>query len=529
MKKIVFLVCLFLVKMSFGQYDRQEFEHPFGQKDTIAMHYIGGADNLGIFLSGDHAARKMIINDRIANETRKVIVYLDGATDIWLKAEFMYGNDRVKPGANYRINIIENDTNVLVKDMLVKDKKFLGYFDIRNKTLTVTVQNMNNHTPKEEIIIYNKPLKPVKIVEAHLTEVVSKTQTENRNMLYDGPITIDKKWNYAEIAIAPTDLISFYSVVLIRNEKNNAEITHLHETWFSKYGNLAYRIDKQYFSKSGAYTLYIFPNTGDIDLDKMPPTARKIKFTLVKPIWYKDREQLLSIVLAGLVLTLLSGSAFWLYSRQQAKRQKQKLAEQEKQKNIAKWQLSSVRAQLNPHFLFNALSSVQNLMNKNDIDNANRYLGKFARLTRNVLENSDIISIGQEAALLDDYLQMEQLRFGFVYKIDIRSGIDRSNTEIPGMLLQPFVENAVKHGIGGLGREGHIEVSFLTEEHNLILNVKDNGKGFDPKNVKSGMGLSLSRERIDLLNTIYPENTLTLEMISSEKGTTITLTLKNWL
>src|SRR5690606_4715961 len=142
------------------------------------------------------------------------------------------------------------------------------------------------------------------------------------------------------------------------------------------------------------------------------------------------------------------------------KRNKKKLAENEQQKNTAKLQLNSIRSQLNPHFLFNALSGIQNLMNKNEIDNANKYLSKFARLTRNVLDGKELISLSQEKTLLDDYLQMEQLRFGFKYEINHSENLDLDNIEIPSMLLQPFVENAVKHGISEKATDGKITVTF---------------------------------------------------------------------
>lgn len=84
---------------------------------------------------------------------------------------------------------------------------------------------------------------------------------------------------------------------------------------------------------------------------------------------------------------------------------------------MAKLKLNSIRSQLNPHFLFNALAGIQNLMNKNEIDNANKYLSKFARLTRNVLDDKELASLSQEKTLLNDYLQMEQFRFGFKYEL----------------------------------------------------------------------------------------------------------------
>ena len=211
------------------------------------------------------------------------------------------------------------------------------------------------------------------------------------------------------------------------------------------------------------------------------------------------------------------------------KRNKKKLAENEQQKNIAKLQLNSIRSQLNPHFMFNALSGIQNLMNKNEIDNANKYLSKFARLTRNVLDDKELISLSQEKNLLDDYLQMEQLRFGFKYEINCSENLDLANIEIPSMLLQPFVENAVKHGISQKAIDGKIIITFSRQANDLDLTVTDNGNGFDTEKKNKGLGIPLSENRIELLNSIYKENRFTLAIQSTTNGTKISLTLTDWL
>src|SRR5690606_24305542 len=234
--------------------------------------------------------------------------------------------------------------------------------------------------------------------------------------------------------------------------------------------------------------------------------------------------------LAYMFIVIFSvGLAFLLILYFTKKRNKKNLEEKEQQKNTAKLQLNSIRSQLNPHFLFNALSGIQNLMNKNETDNANKYLAKFARLTRNVLNYKELISLVQEKKLLDDYLQMEQLRFGFTYEINHSGDLDLANIEIPSMLLQPFVENAVKHGISQKATGGKIMITFIKQENDLILTVTDNGKGFDSERKNNGLGLPLSDSRIELLNSIYKENPFTLAIRSTTNGTEISLILTDWL
>ncbi|MEJ7559360.1 MAG: histidine kinase [Pedobacter sp.] len=200
-----------------------------------------------------------------------------------------------------------------------------------------------------------------------------------------------------------------------------------------------------------------------------------------------------------------------------------------KQKEKAQLKLDAVRSQLNPHFLFNALAGIQTLMNTNQTEQANKYLTRFSRLTRAVLKSTDLISLDEERGLLDDYLQMEQLRFNFKYEITTDPNLDLHNTEIPSMLLQPFIENAVKHGIASLGSDGQINITIFRTDDNLILRIEDNGKGFDTSKTYEGLGFNLSTKRIALLNKLYKKDPILLGMESKPGKSTITITLKKWL
>lgn len=211
-------------------------------------------------------------------------------------------------------------------------------------------------------------------------------------------------------------------------------------------------------------------------------------------------------------------------------RQKKKLQKQEQLTREARLKLESIRAQLNPHFVYNALSGIQNLLHKQDNRAADNYLTKFSRLSRKVLENAekDLIPIEEEIGLLDDYLQMEQMRFGFGYAIKIDEAIDKVNTEIPVMLVQPFVENAVKHAMPFAGKNGYICINFKKELNSLLIAVKDNGKGFDTKGA-SGKGSVLSKNRISLLNEVYTITPVRLKTTSDSNGTGVLITLNDWL
>lgn len=208
---------------------------------------------------------------------------------------------------------------------------------------------------------------------------------------------------------------------------------------------------------------------------------------------------------------------------------KRKLTREAQNRQIATLQLQSVRAQLNPHFIFNALAGIQNLINKNAIEDANKYLTRFAKLTRNVLDDGqkDLISIEQEINLLDYYLQMEQTRFGFNFNIKVDDEIDQQ-IEIPAMLLQPFAENAVKHGISALKEKGQVDVTISQSGNDILLKVQDNGNGFSNQQT-DGKGIKLCKERIALFNSIHKKTPILLHIKPADDGTLIVIELKNWL
>lgn len=217
----------------------------------------------------------------------------------------------------------------------------------------------------------------------------------------------------------------------------------------------------------------------------------------IKPRW----DQTLSFkVIAGSLLAAFFGLMVMVpYSRSQ----KIKLRKAKARKQQAEAELKSVYAQLNPHFIFNALGSIQGLINKNETDKANHYLSTFSKLLRDSLVNieKNQVPLSSEVGLLDTYLQLEQLRFGFDYKIDT-NGIDTS-VEVPALFLQPLVENAIRHGVSALQDKGKILVEFKATGNDMTVLIADNGKGFEPDNQLNGFSIKLTKQRIALINENY--------------------------
>jgi len=177
---------------------------------------------------------------------------------------------------------------------------------------------------------------------------------------------------------------------------------------------------------------------------------------------------------------------------------------------MAQLELSALQSQMNPHFIFNALGAVQYFIQSNNADQADEYLSNFAHLMRLILEasKSSLISLDDEIRMLKLYLGLEKMRFDdkFDYKINIDNNLS-GNFEIPPMIIQPFIENAVNHGIYHLqDRSGKIILNIQELQANeLLITIEDNGIGREAadklkqKNYIS-RGTQILTERIQTLN-----------------------------
>ncbi len=504
-----------------------------------------------MLMSVDSLAKNVFYGRGFTNLPHTTFNFLPDVHNVSIQINF---RDNANP-QNYRYTVlVDNNPLVLNKsidpaqleethaegdEQLFKSTTF-GTFPIKNKIITIISYDIEKPQRVYKTIFYGKSIPKAKIkafskrfkTDLGVEYSWIKDPKERTNLILtekDDELTLVKEKSEIDYL--------YYTTI---KEKRTNKIIFKSTTW--NYGGISdedheslphINIEKNIFKKSGEYEIIIQPNikwTDCFDCDistkeiEKYVTRHTLSITLDEENYTKKELLIYTLIVAfsiGLIFLII------LYFIK--KRNKKKLLENEQQKNTAKLQLNSIRSQLNPHFLFNALSGIQNLMNKNETHNANKYLTKFARLTRNVLDDKELISLAQEKTLLDDYLQMEQLRFGFTYEISNSENLDLANIEIPSMLLQPFVENAVKHGIAKKAIDGKITVVFMRQANDLVLAVIDNGDGFDTEKKTNGLGLTLSDNRIALLNSIYKENRFTLVKQSTSTGTNISLTLTDWL
>lgn len=251
-------------------------------------------------------------------------------------------------------------------------------------------------------------------------------------------------------------------------------------------------------------------------------TIQKIEFTIKNPIWLNP------IVLSvfGLVLLLL---LYMYYKWQIRKIEKRNLLLLEKvnlEKNLNQSKLKAIKSQMNPHFFYNALNTLQSYILSNDKKQAVNYLSKFSTLTRTILEmtEKETVSVSEEAKTLGLYLAIEKARFegDFSYNIKIESTVDAESIKIPTMLLQPYVENAVKHGLLHKKGEKHLQILFEKEDDNLKIAIDDNGIGRQ----KSGELNAIKNKKHQSFATEAMQNRVTLLNQYTRKNITIHYTDK---
>ncbi|WP_317166940.1 tetratricopeptide repeat-containing sensor histidine kinase [Winogradskyella ursingii] len=258
---------------------------------------------------------------------------------------------------------------------------------------------------------------------------------------------------------------------------------------------------------------------------------RKLSLSKYQLTQERNKRQQLIIysLIGGLLLLLVTGFLMFKYIKQQ------RLAN-----NLLA--LKSLRSQMNPHFIFNALNSVNSFIATNDERTANKYLSDFSLLMRAVLENSeeDFIPLKQEIELLELYTKLEHFRFKdkFEYNIHIDKNVDVDSFQIPPMLLQPYIENAVWHGLRYKSEKGHLNIDIKRKSKDeLIITISDDGIGRERSKAlktehqkkQNSKGMNNIKRRVAILNNMYKDKVdVSIEDFQNldDTGTKVIVTLK---
>ena len=324
--------------------------------------------------------------------------------------------------------------------------------------------------------------------------ILTAFQVNGKQILYDTTkkLKLDYTTNNVLFKWAVTDYI---------NPLHNQYYCQLEgiDTGYKFVGNKG---EVQYASLSpGSYTLLLNGSTASGDFAK---SAIKIKFIITPPFWKTLWFFSICAIALGIIL--------YLIIRKRIKNIRQKALVQQQMSEL---QLQALRAQMNPHFIFNSLSSIQESIVDNKTEAAGKYLGKFSKLIRMVLENSGkkFITLKEEINYLQLYLELESFRFDDL-QFEINCAVEETSfVKIPPMIVQPYIENAIKHGLAHKAGSKKLTVKFYTTaSDNLFAEIIDNGIGRTQSAVinqsrmasHQSMGMQITEQRLSLLKGNIP-------------------------
>lgn len=264
----------------------------------------------------------------------------------------------------------------------------------------------------------------------------------------------------------------------------------------------------------GYYTLKIYAGY------ETPQPALVVPF-YIRPAFWQTNTFLVLAVVAG--LCLLIAGAYLLYRRTRSNAYKKAAI----RRMLSEYKLTALKAQISPHFMSNSLAAIQQLILLNEVDKATRYLAMFSLLIRHVLQYSDksLVPLSDELKIIELNVSLEQLRFSdrFIYEKDLAPDVDPHGLYIPPLITQPFIENAIWHGLLPLKgqRPSRLLVKVRREQDVVILSVIDNGVGRTAGTTRNDLrndtfasrGIQLTQNRIDNLNQIYTSGKARIQII----------------
>ena len=272
----------------------------------------------------------------------------------------------------------------------------------------------------------------------------------------------------------------------------------------------------------GNYTLKVVASNNDGIWNE---AGFELVLTVTPPFW-------VTWWFRTLVVTLFVVAVAVFFRLRESRIKKEQLAQTAVNKQIAEIKMTALRAQMNPHFIFNSLNAIQHFVTVRDKEEALNYLSKFSKLIRKILENSreNTVSLSNELQLLELYIQLEQLRFDhkFDYHFDVDQKIDLENTQIPPLLIQPYVENAILHGLLNKDGKGDLWLSVQRNNGMLVCGIEDNGIGrtkareIEQAKISKhrSLGIKVTDERIATLSTLLDYKIdVTIEDLCEQKQT----------
>lgn len=415
-------------------------------------------------------------------------------------ADFYNKNSRYDEEIQFRKKSL-NELNSLPKSEVEKKSGTINADTITTQRINYKIANAYIAQDKYELAI---PYLKQSIVEADSDDdlVVQKDATRKLSEVYEF------KGDFTKALATYQAYVSVVDTLYIRKEQEISRAARFNREISTKQSRISGLEQERELSQS-KYDLAL---TGQQLIEETNKRQKWVIYSLI-----------FGLILMGLA------TFFFYRSNQQQKLANNLLA------------LKSLRSQMNPHFIFNALNSVNNYIAKSDERSANRYLSEFSTLMRSVLENSeeDFISLPKELELLELYVKLEHSRFPdkFDYEIIIDEHLDVASFQIPPMLLQPYIENSIWHGLRYKKEKGHLNIELRQKDKETIeITITDDGIGrkksatlktTNQKKQKS-KGMGNIKKRVAILNDMYKEkvDVHISDLESDGSGTKVVFTLK---
>ncbi|MFT5820134.1 MAG: ligand-binding sensor domain-containing protein [Crocinitomix sp.] len=446
--------------------------HPLFKKKIIdidenAKHdlfFVTGNDGIITLKNGKIG----IINESLGLASNSITsIFIDSTSSIWVST--LNG-----------ISVI--DTNDIIKNITVQD----GLISNQTNSIYANSEKVYVGTNRGLSVINRQHIKKDTI---DIPVIFKSISLENNKQLTPSKNSIDLAYNQPILNIKYVG-ISYKSMGRIKyryrfNEFENWQNTRSTELLFA---NLT----------SGSYSLEIQVSNDD---NNWSSKSAILQINVAYPFWRS----------VGFIIAIIFGSTFILFGiyRFSLFRVKRREATKRQVQNL---RFEALNAQMNPHFIFNSLNSIQHFIMTNDKRESTRYLSKFAKLMRKTLDHSQEqnITLKEELEALTLYLELEALRFDnlITYEIIIAPTVDKYHVLLPALLIQPIVENAILHGLRPKKAIGHIKISIENEKAMLFITIVDNGVGREiatqeKSDQHDSKGCLLTKERVLLFSKDY--------------------------
>lgn len=429
----------------------------------------------GIYTLKNHEITPIILKSAF-EEIQFFDICLDKDTMLWVATNI--GIAKVNIKKPYPLSFYNTD-NGLPSNQIYK----VEYVD--GNLFCATSEGLFSFPYHEELLNANTPRIYLDNIVAN-QKVITKTET------------FDLAYDYSNLSVEVSPLTFknslgariFYTIAFGKGNKFTSDTT---TSSIIQLNNLA----------PNDYRLSVYAINNSNVISKNPVV---IYFTIKKPFWQTLWFYLIAFVVLGIIIYfIIKAITNRIKTKEEEKTKINKL--------IAEYQLSALQAQMNPHFVFNAINSIQGYILNKDEQLAYDYLAKFSKLIRMVLNYSleKTVVLKNELEMLELYIELEQLRFdnSFKFELQIDESVSLYEFQIPTMLIQPYIENAIWHGLMNLpeNKKGVLKMSVNYHEDNLYVTIEDNGIGREAaklysKSNHNSVGMKLTEQRIVMLNQI---------------------------